>query len=144
MCLAGCQDMRRASWDPLLSNKRSMVHIGRQGRRGGVQRAQGGWLDMGSCVLVAWRRQEVGWARTGHEVGLDLAQRLFWLTPHAGFTTPGLIHTHLSGFSSHCFIHTHICLRGCTVTPHCGQKRVHTIYLGNQSLQHLTPYPSLA
>ena len=30
--LGRCQDMRRASWDPLLSNKRSMVHRGRQRR----------------------------------------------------------------------------------------------------------------
>ena len=39
--MAACQDTRQASWDPLLSNKRSMVHIGRQGRVGpGVRREQ--------------------------------------------------------------------------------------------------------
>ena len=107
-----------------------------------MQRAQGGCLDMGSRVLVAWRRQEVGWARTGHEVGVDLVQCLFWLSPHTGFTTPGLIHTHLSGVSNHCFVHIHICLHTCTATPRCGQNRVHTLYPGNQSLEHLTSYPS--
>lgn len=82
---------------------------------------------MGSRVLVAWQRQEGGWARTGDEVGVDLVQCLFWLTPHTGFTYPGLIHTHLSGFSNHCFVHTHICLRTCTATPHCGQRSPHPL-----------------
>lgn len=71
--------MRRASWDPLLSNKRSMVHRGRKCRWRGRGPKGAGWT-WGSCAGGLGRGSE-GAGPGQDEVGVDLVQYLFWADP---------------------------------------------------------------
>ena len=58
--------MRRTSWDPLLSNKRSMVHIGRQGRGGRGAESPRGLVGHGVMCVG-------GLAEAGGGMGQDRA-----------------------------------------------------------------------
>lgn len=61
-----------------LLDKGSGVHrpIGRQGRVGrGYRGSRGAGCDVGSRVLVAWWRRDVGRMRMGHVVRMDLTMQ---------------------------------------------------------------------
>ena len=154
--LGRCQDMRRASWDPLLSNKRRMVHRGRQRR---VERgAEGPRGLFGHGVTCAGGLAEAGGgmgqdrARGGSGLSAMpvLAEPSHWL--HHTWSHP---HPPVRSLQSLLRPHPHLLTHLYSHSPLWTKQSSHPLprqpkpptfnFISlNQSLQHLTSYPSPA